>query len=67
MLASQDLPEGMVKRGSLVWLVCLELMDDQVAKAPQESLECLEEQALRETEAFLGLRALMGGLDVLAP
>ena len=67
MLASQDLPEGMVKRGSLVWLVCLELMDGQVAKAPREFLECLEEQALRETEAFLGLRALMGGLDVLAP
>ena len=67
MLASQDLPEGMVKRGSLVWLVCLELMDGQVAKAPRESLECLEEQALREIEGFLGLRALMGGLVALAP
>ena len=67
MLASQDLPEGMVKRGSLVWLVCLELMEGQEAKAPRESLECLEEQALREIEGFLGLRALMGGLDVLAP
>ena len=67
MLASQDLPEGMVKRGSLVWLVCLELMEGQEAKAPRESLECLEEQALRETEAFLGLRALMGGLVALAP
>ena len=67
MLASQDLPEGMVKRGSLVWLVCLELMEGQEAKAPRESLECLEEQALREIEGFLSLRALMGGLVALAP
>ena len=54
--ASQDLREGMVKRGSLVWQVCLELMDDQEEKAPRVSQECLEEQVSREIEDFLGLQ-----------
>jgi len=64
--ASQDLREGMVKKGSLAWQVCLELMDDQEEKAPRVSLECPEEQASREIEGFLGLQVLMDGLVELA-
>ena len=60
--ASQDLGEGMVKRGSLAWQVYLELMDDQEQKAPLVSLECPEEQASREIEGFLGLQVLMDAL-----
>ena len=65
-MASQGLRDEMVRRGSLAWQVCLELMDDQVEKAPRVSLECPEEQASRETEGFLGLQVLMDGLAELA-
>jgi hypothetical protein len=37
-------------------------MDDLEQKAPRVFLECLEEQASREIEGFLGLQVLMDGL-----
>ena len=64
--ASQDLREGMVKKESLDWQVCLELMDDQEQRVSRVSQECPEEQASRVIEDFLGLLVLMDGLVELA-
>ena len=62
LAASQDLREGTVKKGSLAWQVCQELTDDQEEKVLRVSLECLEGQASREIEGFLGLQVSMDGL-----
>ena len=61
-MASQGLKDEMVRRGSLAWQVCLELMGDQEQKALRVFLECPEEQASREIEGFLGLQVLMDDL-----